>query len=95
MIFDAVFALIFGLLSTLVGVLPEFTIPSWSVYDGSPGSGIYGGAGFLGGKLSMIDGLIPMDTLALCITVLVGALAVGALVKTALFVYEHIPGKAS
>lgn len=96
MIFDAVFDALQGLVTFVAGLLPTWTDPTlYAAEAGNEAACPMSLACEVGGKLKLFGEWIDLPLLTTVGAALIGVLAVAGTVKLVLFVYEHIPFKAS
>ncbi|HEX9705448.1 MAG TPA: hypothetical protein VGA20_09395 [Gemmatimonadales bacterium] len=95
MILDAIFSVLFGLLSILFDLFPDFTPPGLYSPGANPALCPMEVACEVGDWLGFASEWVDVALLASVLTWVAGVLVVYGLVVGALFLYRLLPGKAS
>ncbi len=91
MIVDFLLSIVFGALNAVIGAFPSFSIASLSSWA----SGATNAAHDVGLKLSWASAFIDVTLLAQLLTYFIAAMLVIGAIYSAIWVYNHIPGKAA
>ena len=86
MIFDAIFDLLFGVIEFVLGLLPSWDPPEFS---------LGAAARELGGAVHVLDGWLPLSLMADVMTLMIAVWGATLTAKFVLWLYHMLPGKGT